>query len=447
MEPDNLLPWPLLGLAVVLIGTATAIEVLYIGANRGDLRKLAERSDNRSQLIGKLLANGTRLASTVLVLKSAGLVAGGVAAVQVLMNIIGTRWFASSVFAWLTLLLFQILVRGSVARYAGALAGPLAPLARLLVQLLTPLTALLDRAGGWLYGKAAPSASEDAFANGDDLREIIHASEEENTIEVGEKEMIASILEMDDTVAREVMVPRIDMVAIDVELSLEEALDVIMAAGHSRIPVYETHVDHIIGILYAKDLLKCYRDNRADAPIRTLLRPAYFVPVSKKVNTLLKEMQKQRVHIALVVDEYGGTAGLVTIEDIIEEIVGDIQDEYDHEEDVYVQALGADVYSLNSRLDVYSLSKLLDIEVPDEDADTLGGLIYSRLGHVPEQGEAVEWLNWRFTVLALDGQRIDQVRAELIAKPDAASVKSADERPSFKQATGDNSLYNYQSSD
>jgi len=243
------------------------------------------------------------------------------------------------------------------------------------------------------------------------------------------------------------MVPRIDMVAIDVELSLEEALDVIMAAGHSRIPVYETHVDHIIGILYAKDLLKCYRDNRADAPIRTLLRPAYFVPVSKKVNTLLKEMQKQRVHIALVVDEYGGTAGLVTIEDIIEEIVGDIQDEYDHEEDVYVQALGADVYSLNSRLDVYSLSKLLDIEVPDEDADTLGGLIYSRLGHVPEQGEAVEWLNWRFTVLALDGQRIDQVRAELIAKPDAASVKSADERPSFKQATGDNSLDNYQSSD
>src|SRR5262249_5850304 len=160
----------------------------------------------------------------------------------------------------------------------------------------------------------------------EDLLQLISTSEEENPLEENEKQMIVSILELEETVVREVMVPRIDMVTLDVETSLHEALAVIINAGHSRIPVYQEHVDHIIGILYAKDLLKCFRDQQTDAPISALLRPAYFVPVSKKVNTLLKEMQKERVHIAMVVDEYGGTAGLVTIEDLIEEIIGEIKD-------------------------------------------------------------------------------------------------------------------------
>ena len=141
--------------------------------------------------------------------------------------------------------------------------------------------------------------------------------------------MIASILEMDETVAREVMVPRMEVVAIEAGTSLREGLDVINAAGHSRIPVYQDDLDHVVGFLYAKDLLRCFQKNQYDVPISALLRPAYFVPVSKKVNALLREMQKRHVHVAMVVDEYGGTAGLVTIEDIIEEIVGEIQDEYD----------------------------------------------------------------------------------------------------------------------
>ncbi len=217
------------------------------------------------------------------------------------------------------------------------------------------------------------------------------------------------------------MVPRIDVVSLDVNTPLRDALDVVIEAGHSRLPVYEGNIDHIAGFLYAKDLLRCFQENRDDMPISTLLRPVHYVPETKKVNALMREMQKRRVHVAMVVDEYGGTAGLVTIEDLIEEIVGEIQDEYDEEEDIFVQALEGDSYLINARYDLYSLSKLLDIDLSDEDADTLGGLIYSRLGHVPDQGESVEFSGWRFTVLSLDGRRIDQVRAEPIGSADAGS--------------------------
>jgi CBS domain containing-hemolysin-like protein len=243
---------------------------------------------------------------------------------------------------------------------------------------------------------------------------LISAAEEEEPIEESEKQMIASILEMDETVAREVMVPRIDMVALSVETSLREALAVIIEAGHSRIPVYEENIDQIVGFLYAKDILKTFETNQVDVLTRTLLRPPYLVPVSKKVNTLLREMQRDRVHIAMVVDEYGGIAGLVTIEDILEEIVGEIQDEYDEDEETYVQVLEPNRYLLNARLDLYSLAKLLDTELPEEDADTLGGLIYSELGHVPVPGEMVEVGGWRFTVLSLEGRRIEEVRAEAL---------------------------------
>jgi putative hemolysin len=255
------------------------------------------------------------------------------------------------------------------------------------------------------------------------LRLLLEVGEQE-TIQESEKQMIASILEMDETVAREVMVPRMEVVAIEMGTSLAEALDVINAAGHSRIPVYHDDLDQVAGFLYAKDLLRCFQKNQYDVPISSLLRPAYFVPVSKKVNAVLREMQKRHVHVAIVVDEYGGTAGLVTIEDIIEEIVGEIQDEYDAEEGALVQPIGQGAYLLNARYDLYSLSKLLDADFPDDDADTLAGLIYSVLGSVPELGEVVEVGGWRFTVLSLDGRRIDQVRAEPLIRREASGEES-----------------------
>lgn len=450
MEPDSE-PWPwlIIGLALVLVVLATAIEIVFTTVNRGDIRKFSERGDQRTQIADKLFGELSRLSTTVLLLKSAGLIAVGAVSVQILLKTPGVQRFDMVFLAWLGLVIAQVVSRALVSRHGPTMALQLALLTWGLMLLCWPLTSLLRSVSAWVGAQYPAKDSTDILLNNEDLHQLITTSEEENPLEENEKQMIVSILELEETVIREVMVPRIDMITLDVETSLREALDVIINAGHSRIPVYKEHVDHIVGILYAKDLLKCFHDQRTDAPISALLRPAYFVPVSKKVNTLLKEMQKQRVHIAVVVDEYGGTAGLVTIEDLIEEIIGEIQDEYDNEEDVFVESIGTNVYILNSRLDLYSLSKLLDIELPEEDADTLGGLIYSLLGHVPEQGEATECAGWRFTVLSLDGQRIDQVRAELVAamsdKP--ANVGSITERSTVQQALDGNSLYDFQSSD
>ena len=250
---------------------------------------------------------------------------------------------------------------------------------------------------------------------------IVHC--EASALHESERDMIVNVLEMDDTVAREVMVPRSDMVTLTVGTTLQQVLEKSIAAGHSRIPVYDGEVDTIVGLLYAKDLLQCMRDHRSEAELRTLLRPAYFVPASKKVDDLLREMQLQRIHLAMVVDEYGGIAGLVTIENIIEEIFGEIRDEYDVNETQLFQAVHEDSFLFDSRLDLDTLGKLLDVDLAEEDADTLGGLIYSYLGRVPMQGESIELEGWHFTVLSLKGRRIGQVRADFFGSSESASLE------------------------
>lgn len=403
MEPDPI-PLSLLVLALAAIGFAIAAQTSLLGVSRSAMRKRSEEGESRAKVVEHLLRNPGSVELATMLLNTAAVLVAGAAVARLLPNTftLGQLLMVTAI-AWLLLVLLQTLVRSWVWARADVVALHLAHLLRVLVWLLTPVTALLQWAGGPVE-PPNPAPVEEA------LRSVMGGEDDEPILE-SEKEMIASILEMDETAAREVMVPRLDIVAVAVETSLRDALSVIIDAGHSRIPVYDEYIDRIVGLLYAKDLLACFHADQDDVPIRTLLRPATFVPASKKVNTLLREMQRDHIHIAIVVDEYGGTAGLVTIEDILEEIVGDIQDEYDLEE-TYVQTIGPNAYLLNARFDVYSLSKLLDTELPNEDADTLGGMIYSLLGHVPRQGEFVEVGGWRFTVLTLEGRRIEQVRAE-----------------------------------
>ncbi|NJN84182.1 MAG: DUF21 domain-containing protein [Caldilineaceae bacterium] len=405
------------GFALLLVGLAAAAEAALTTANRGELRSLSEAGNKRAAVIESTLRDASSLLLTTMLLKSAGIVLTGFALSSAFggsITVLQTTLLLA--LSWLLIAGVQVASRALVLQRATAVSLQIAPFVSLCVQLFRPITALL-RVGLKLGSDGDEVTDDTIFLTEDGLRLLINVGDEEETILDSEKEMIASILEMDVTVVREVMVPRIDMVSLNVETSLRDALETVISAGHSRIPVYEGNIDRVVGFLYAKDLLKCFRDGEENVIVREILRPAYFVPVSKKVNTLLREMQKRRVHIAMVVDEYGGTAGLVTIEDLIEEIVGEIQDEYDPEADLLVQAMGAHVYLLNSRLDVDSLAELLEIELPDQQTDTLGGLIYNLLGHVPEQGEMVMFENWQFTVTSLDGRRIDQVRAELKTSP------------------------------
>jgi len=186
-------------------------------------------------------------------------------------------------------------------------------------------------------------------------------------------------------------------------------LDVIIEAGHSRIPVYRRSIDNIVGILYAKDLLNYFRDGQTNVPLCDIVRDAYFIPESKHVDDLLQELQRRKVHIAIVVDEYGGTAGLVTIEDLIEEIVGEIQDEYDREEP-FMDQISQDEIIFNARVDLDDVNRLMSLNLPTEHGDTLGGLVFSELGKIPSQGDQVHVNGVTIEVLSVVGRRIKQVR-------------------------------------
>jgi CBS domain containing-hemolysin-like protein len=222
--------------------------------------------------------------------------------------------------------------------------------------------------------------------------------------------MIRGIIKLVGTAAREIMVPRIDIVAVDTDATVEEVMALIMERGYSRIPLYEGTIDNVVGVLYAKDFLRYLARGAHPPSLKDIARPPYFIPESKKVDELLGEMRLNRVHMAIVVDEYGGTAGLVTIEDLLEEIVGEIEDEYDRSE-VTIERLSVDEAILDARVGIDDLNELFGLAVEGEDFDTVGGFVYHLLGRVPIPGDEVCADSLRLRVLSVLGRRIKKVRA------------------------------------
>ncbi|MBP5735911.1 MAG: HlyC/CorC family transporter [Acidaminococcaceae bacterium] len=252
---------------------------------------------------------------------------------------------------------------------------------------------------------------EDISRSEEELRQIVSASEKEGELDSGESVLIDNVLGFNDTVAREVMVPRQDMVCLYVDDSLEEIRDVIRSSHHTRFPVCEEDKDHILGIFHVRDFLNGDFSKKFD--IRSVLRKTIMVPEGMNALRVLQAMQKQRVHLAVVVDEYGGTAGLVTLEDLLEEIVGDMGDEYEPAELPDIMQLANGTYDIDGEMPLDDVSDLLNLSFDEEDEDdTLGGYIFSRLGRKPEEGDEIEWKNWTFTVLKMDQFRIERVKAE-----------------------------------
>jgi CBS domain containing-hemolysin-like protein len=240
--------------------------------------------------------------------------------------------------------------------------------------------------------------------------------------------MIYSIFDLGDTLAREIMIPRMDILALEVSTSFTEAVDALLNSGYTRVPVYEETIDRIVGLLYAKDLLRVWRQGSQLESMRELIRPAYFVPEAKKVDELLKEMQSRRIHMAVVVDEYGGVAGLVTLEDVVEEIFGEIQDEFDQGEELPYRELPGGEFIFQGRVDLDDFNEVMDSQLPKEEADTLGGFIYSQVGRVPSSGEQVQVGGVVLTVEQVTGRRILTVRARREPPPseDHAEVAHVD---------------------
>ena len=256
----------------------------------------------------------------------------------------------------------------------------------------------------------------------DDLKTLVDASQEDGVLEQDERRMIYSVFELRNKLAREIMVPRIDMITLDVQTPLVEAVDAVLEYGHSRLPVYEETVEHTLGLLYAKDLLRVFREGGHLNSLRDLLRPAYFIPEAKKADELLAEMQAQRIHMAIVVDEYGGIAGLVTLEDIVEEILGEIQDEYDQGEEAPYQQSKDGTYLFQGRVDLDDFNEIMGSSLTKDEADTIGGFIYGVLGRVPTVGEKVRKDRLLLTVEQVSARRIRKVRAGWLP-PDDLDIK------------------------
>ncbi len=310
--------------------------------------------------------------------------------------------------AVLVILLIEYGIEGLILKDPEAWTLRLTGAAGLLDLLLRPFSALFIA----LLGSSATLDRRALAVTEDELKNWVEVGQEEGSLEKDERQMIYSIFHFGDTLVREIMIPRIDILALEVNTSLEEAIQALTLSGHSRVPVYEETIDNIIGMLYAKDLLRVHIENGIEDPIRQFLRPAFFVPEAKKVDELLREMQKNSYHIAVVVDEYGGMAGLVTMEDIVEEIVGEIRDEYDQGEEQLYQRLENGSYLLSGRLDLDDVNDMLGTHLTKDMADTLGGFLYGTIGRVPIGGEQVHVEDWTLTIELVTGRRIRKVRAE-----------------------------------
>ncbi len=255
------------------------------------------------------------------------------------------------------------------------------------------------------------------YVSEEELLALTDAAADDDVIEQEERQLIRSVFEFGDTVAREVMVPRPDVVGVEGNQRVTDVIDVALRAGFSRIPVYDENMDNILGVVFTKDLLRAEREGRADVGVRSLAREGLFVPESKPVAELMREMQRKKLHLAFVLDEFGDTAGIVTLEDLIEELVGEITDEYDVEEAPFERLPNGDV-RVNGKMPIDEVNELLKLDLPEgDDWDTVAGLVFNRLGHVPVDGEAVTVATHQLTAERVQGRRIGRVRIRVGAKP------------------------------
>jgi len=401
-------------LAVLVFAFVSLAEMALASLDRSQLRRLGQAGNPAALVVEGLLRDGERLMTGFTVWRTlATITAAGAVSWTVLSGDGHALWLSGLlVLTAFLLLLLRVEMRGWALRQPLATALRLGRPLRWLLNLALPLSwPLWQRARRLEPANALSTRS--LLLTEDGLRLLLHFGAEEPLIEEEEREMIDGIVRLGDKTVAEVMVPRVDVVALPVDATLEEALDVCVTSGHSRIPVYEETIDHIVGVLYAKDLLTYFRERKTDFSLRQLMRKPYFVPESALVDDLLSDLQHKKTHLAIVVDEYGGTAGIVTIEDLLEEIVGEIQDEYDFEAPL-IQQLEPQVYLISGRANIDDVNRELGLALTDEDESyTLAGVIYSHLQRVPDVGDRVELDDAQLEVVSVTDNRIEQVRVVL----------------------------------
>lgn len=285
---------------------------------------------------------------------------------------------------------------------------------RAMSFVMKPILFLLRKITGVIFKILGGNISnQNTFVTEEEIRSLVDAGEDEGLFMQEEKEMIQNIFEIDDLEVDEVMVPRVDVVAIEINASVDEMIKLSINHGFSRLPVYEESIDNIVGIIYAKDMLPLLLKEKSNIKLKDLMREPYYVPETKKINELLKELRNQQVHMAIVLDEYGATEGLVTIEDILEEIVGDIFDEFDNEENS-IEELGYNVYRVKGDMSIEDLNDEIGTDLPEEDFDSIGGYVFNTLGRLPIIGDKLESEEYSIKVTGVKRRRVTEVEIKKI---------------------------------
>ena len=410
---SNTLLWVVFGAAFVLDLLISTAKSAFSHVRLPYLISLREKEPGKVDRTIALIEKVGLRTSLRLGLALAHFLVAGVAAVIVIQILkIPSFWALLGIIIGIMLLVsvFEYLLERRILDAPEKSAIGFTGFAALLDFFFLPATKLMTALLGTHAEKVTLSVTDEA------LRDWVEVGQPESTLEKGEREMIYSIFHFSETLTREIMVPRIDVLALDVNTTIRDARKEFINAGHSRVPVYEDTVDNVVGLLYAKDLLGVVDGNDTIAQQRKLLRPAYFVPEAKKVDELLTELQLRGVHMAVVVDEYGGVAGVVTLEDIMEEIVGEIRDEYDQAEERLYEETGSGEYVFLGRATIDEFNEATGLHLSKEHADTLGGLIYSELGRVPQPGEVVNEEGVEFTVEEVIARRILKVKARMLTE-------------------------------
>jgi putative hemolysin len=416
VDADRWISIAAMAAAAVLLFIVAAAEAAIIYISRSRARPYIRGADERSEALHRYIAERQRTLSALNLGRTLAVVTGAAAAMHWASSENALTWQQAALTAGATLVVAGV-IDGIpdvvVSRNPEFWAQVLTPPIRLLGLFFWPLAWLLDLPGRLIA--RLPLAPPPTPADGDqeELLRLVEMEKSGGGIEEEEREMIRGVIGLVDTTAREIMVPRIDIAAVPADATIDDVLDVVVQKGYSRVPIYEEHIDNIVGIVYAKDVLRHMRNGAAPPSLREIARPPYFIPETKKVDELLHELRSRKIHIAVVVDEYGGTAGLVTTEDILEEIVGEIEDEYDTAPP-QIERISEHEAIIDARLSIDDLNDLFHAGIEDEDVDTIGGFVFNQLGKMPSPGDEVHVDGIVIHVLDVQGNRIRKVHVERV---------------------------------
>ena len=415
MDSGDIIQLIILFILLVLSGFFSSAETAFTTVNHIRIRSLCESGNKKALIVEKILSNSSKMLSAVLIGNNIINISASSLATIFTQRLFGNYAvsIATGILTVLVLIFGEIIPKNLATLYSEKLVLIYAPVIYGLMWLFTPVIFIINKISTFLLrvlhidtSKRASSITES------ELRTIVNVSHEEGIIETDERKMINNVFDFGDTEAKDVMVPRIDMAMADVNSSYEDIINLFQQERFTRIPIYEGSTDNVIGIINMKDLL--LYDHKEKFDVRTFLRKAFYTFESKKLSELMSEMKKTSVNIIIVLDEYGVTVGLITIEDLLEEIVGDIRDEYDSDEEEEFKKISNSEYIIEGQMKIDDLNDKLEINLSSENYDSVGGIIIENLDRIPAQGDSVLLGNIRLTVQKLDKKRIDKILVKII---------------------------------